>query len=102
MAENEFEQPQELTNVTFDEIQVGTTRESSVTLTQQQIDVAAIVSGDVDALYLKGADAGDTRQEPKPFFPFSWGADSLRTRIASVAVMTKVAHARRSGKYETR
>jgi len=65
MAENEFEQPQELTNVTFDEIQVGTTKEASVTLTQQQIDVAAIVSGDVDAFYLKGAGGGDTRLEPK-------------------------------------
>jgi len=29
-------------------------------------------------------------------------ADSVRTRLASVAVMTQVAHARRAGKYETR
>ena len=58
-------EPQELTNVTFDEIQVGATKEATVTLTQHQIDVAAIVSGDVDALYLKGAGAGDTRLEPK-------------------------------------
>ena len=58
-------EPQELTNVTFDEIQVGATKEASVTLTQHQIDVAAIVSGDVDALYVKGAGTGDTRLEPK-------------------------------------
>jgi phosphate acetyltransferase len=58
-------EPQELTNVTFDEIQVGVTKEATVTLTQHQIDVAAIVSGDVDAFYVKGAGAGDARQEPK-------------------------------------
>ena len=29
-------------------------------------------------------------------------ADSLRTRLASVAVMTQVAHARRKGQYEIR
>ena len=58
-------EPQELTNVTFDEIKVGDTKEVAVTITQNQIDVAAIVSGDVDAFYLKGAGVGDTRQEPK-------------------------------------
>jgi phosphate acetyltransferase len=58
-------EPQELTNVIFDEIQVGDSKEATVTITQNQIDVAAIVSGDVDAFYLKGADVGDTRQEPK-------------------------------------
>ena len=58
-------EPQELTNVTFDEIQVGATKEATVTLTQHQIDVAAIVSGDVDALYVQGADTGDMRLEPK-------------------------------------
>jgi len=58
-------EPQELTNVTFDEIQVGATKEATVTLTQHQIDVAAIVSGDVDALYVKGVGTGDTRLEPK-------------------------------------
>lgn len=55
----------ELTNVTFDEIQVGTTDELTVTLMQNQIDVAAIVSGDVDAFYVKEAGAGDSRQEPR-------------------------------------
>ncbi len=58
-------EPQELTNVTFDEIQVGAMKEATVTLTQHQIDVAAIVSGDVDALYVKGVGTGDTRLEPK-------------------------------------
>jgi phosphate acetyltransferase len=29
-------------------------------------------------------------------------ADSVRTRLASVAVMVQVAHARRSGKFETK
>ncbi|HSD94951.1 MAG TPA: bifunctional enoyl-CoA hydratase/phosphate acetyltransferase, partial [Syntrophales bacterium] len=55
----------EFTNVTFDEIQVGASTELAVTLTQSQIDVAAMVSGDVDAFYVKGAGAGDTRQEAK-------------------------------------
>jgi phosphate acetyltransferase len=59
------EEPQELTNVTFDEIQVGSSAELTVTLQQQQIDVAAIVSGDVDAFYVKGPEAVDVRMEPR-------------------------------------
>jgi phosphotransacetylase/acyl dehydratase len=55
----------ELTNVTFDEIRIGATEEITVTLTQNQIDVAAMVSGDVDAFYTKGSGKGDSRQEPK-------------------------------------
>jgi phosphate acetyltransferase len=55
----------EFTNVTFDEIQIGTTSELTVTMTQSQVDVAAIVSGDVDALYVKKPGSGDTRTEPK-------------------------------------
>ena len=59
------EEPRELTNVTFDEIQVGRSAELSVTLQQQQIDVAAIVSGDVDAFYIKGPETVDVRMEPR-------------------------------------
>jgi phosphate acetyltransferase len=58
-------EPQELTNVTFDEIKVGATAELTVTLKQNQIDLAAMVSGDVDAFYVKGAGTGDTRQEAR-------------------------------------
>ena len=58
-------EPQELTNVTFDEIKVGDTSELTVTLKQNQIDVAALVSGDVDAFYMKGAGSADARQEPR-------------------------------------
>jgi len=58
-------EPQELTNVTFDEIKVGDTAEVTVTLKQNQIDVAAIVSGDVDAFYMKDAGSADTRGEPR-------------------------------------
>ena len=58
-------EPRELTNVTFDEIKVGDTAEMTVTLTQNQVDVAAMVSGDVDAFYMKGAGSRDTRQQPK-------------------------------------
>lgn len=57
--------PQELTNVTFEEIQIGATEKLTITLQQNQIDVAAMVSGDVDAFYMKGAGTGDTRQEPR-------------------------------------
>ena len=58
-------EPQELTNVTFDEIKVGDTKEQTVTLKQNQIDVAALVSGDVDAFYMKGTGSADARQEPR-------------------------------------
>ena len=58
-------EPQELTNVTFDEIKVGDTAEVTVTLKQNQIDVAAIVSGDVDAFYMKDAGSADSRREPR-------------------------------------
>jgi phosphate acetyltransferase len=57
--------PRELTNVPFDEIKVGDEAELTVTLTQNQVDVAAIVSGDVDALYMKEGGSGDMRQQPK-------------------------------------
>ena len=60
-----MEPVKELTNVTFDEITIGATAEFTVTMTQNQIDVAAIVSGDVDAFYVKGAGAVDIRQQPK-------------------------------------
>src|SRR5512136_1722195 len=60
-----MEQPKEYTNVIFDEIQIGTTAELAITLTQNQIDLAAIVSGDVDALYVQQVGAGDTRTEPR-------------------------------------
>ena len=58
-------EPKELTNVTFDKIKVGAKAELTVTLTQNQIDVAALVSGDVDAFYTGGKGKEDTRQEPK-------------------------------------
>lgn len=60
----ESERLKEFTNVTFDEIQVGDTAELTVTMKQNQIDVAAIVSGDVDAFYLKG-DGEDVRADQK-------------------------------------
>ena len=60
-----MEQPKEYTNVIFDEIDIGANAEFAITLTQNQIDLAAIVSGDVDALYVKQLGAGDTRIEPR-------------------------------------
>ncbi len=60
-----MEPVKELTNVTFDEITIGATAEFTVTMAQNQIDVAAIVSGDVDAFYVKGAGAVEIRQQPK-------------------------------------
>jgi phosphate acetyltransferase len=55
----------EFTNVTFDEIQIGATTELAVTLTQNQIDAAAMVSGDVDAFYLMQPGDADKRQEAR-------------------------------------
>jgi phosphate acetyltransferase len=60
-----MEPVKEYTNVTFDEIQVGRTAEATVTMTQNQIDVAAMVSGDVDAFYLMQPGDADTRQEAR-------------------------------------
>jgi phosphate acetyltransferase len=59
------ESMKELTNVTFDEIQIGAAADVTVTMTQNQVDLAAMVSGDVDAFYLKQPGAGDTRIEPR-------------------------------------
>lgn len=49
-----------LTNVTFDEIKPGATAELSRTLSQTDIEVLALVSGDVDPFHIKqnGAAAG--------------------------------------------
>jgi len=60
-----MEPSKELSNVTFDEIQVGDRAEHTVTLSQNQVDAAAMVSGDVDAFYTKGAGAGSVRHEPR-------------------------------------
>jgi phosphate acetyltransferase len=60
-----MEPVKEYTNVTYDEIQIGTSAEITVTLTQNQIDLAAMVSGDVDAFYLMPKGDADTRQEAK-------------------------------------
>lgn len=57
------ERLKQFTNVTFDEIQIGDSAELTVTMQQNQIDVAAIVSGDIDTFYLKGD--GDTRTDLK-------------------------------------
>jgi phosphate acetyltransferase len=60
-----MEPVKEYTNVTFDEIKIGTTSELTVTLTQNQIDLAAMVSGDVDAFYLMQPGDADKRQEAR-------------------------------------
>jgi phosphate acetyltransferase len=60
-----MEPVKEYTNVTFDEIQIGATAELTVTLTQNQIDLAAMVSGDVDAFYLMQPGDADKRQEAR-------------------------------------
>jgi phosphotransacetylase len=76
------------------------------------------VSGDVDILlapdleaanmlfkqltYLAGAEGAGIVLGTRIPVVLTSRADSIRTRLASVAVMVQVAHARRSGKYETR
>ena len=58
-----MEPMKEFTNVIFDEIRIGATSELTVTMTQNQIDLAAMVSGDVDAFYLMQPGDADKRQE---------------------------------------
>jgi phosphate acetyltransferase len=53
----------EFTNVIFEEIRIGATAELTVTMKQNQIDLAAMVSGDVDAFYLMPPGDADKRQE---------------------------------------
>ena len=87
------EEPKELTNVTFDEIQVGISAALTVTLQQQQIDVAAIVSGDVDAFYVKGREAVDVRMEPRK--TEAAGAEALISILLGVRLPgpgTKIVH----------
>jgi phosphotransacetylase len=80
--------------------------------------ISSPVSGDVDILlapdleaanmlfkqltYLAGAEGAGIVLGTRIPVVLTSRADSVRTRLASVAVMTKVAHARRVGKYETR
>ena len=76
------------------------------------------VSGDVDILlapdleaanmlfkqltYLSGAEGAGIVLGTRIPVVLTSRADSVRTRLASVAVMVQVAHARRSGKFETK
>jgi phosphotransacetylase len=80
--------------------------------------IISTVSGDVDILlapdlesanmlfkqltYLAGAEGAGIVLGTRIPIVLTSRADSLRTRLASVAVMVQVAQARRSGKYETR
>ena len=80
--------------------------------------ITSPVSGDVDILLAPDLEAANMLFKQLTFLAGAEGAgivlgtrvpvvltsraDSLRTRLASVAVMTQVAHARRSGTYETR
>lgn len=45
---------QDMANVPFQEIKAGQSAELSITLTKTQVDMLALVSGDVDALHLTG------------------------------------------------
>ncbi len=60
-----MEHPKKLTNVVFNDIRVGDSAEMTVTLKQSQIDVAAMVSGDLDAFYVKGKNVEDSRSDPR-------------------------------------
>jgi phosphotransacetylase len=80
--------------------------------------IVSQVSGDVDILlapdleaanmlfkqltYLAGAEGAGIVLGTRIPIVLTSRADSLRTRLASVAVMVQVAAARRSGKYETK
>jgi phosphate acetyltransferase len=80
--------------------------------------ITSQVSGDVDILlapdleaanmlfkqltYMAGAEGAGIVLGTRIPVVLTSRADSLRTRLASVAVMTQVAYARRSGKYETK
>ena len=54
-----------MTNVTFDEIQTGASASLTRTLSQTDIEVLALVSGDVDPFHVKanGSADGTTRRE---------------------------------------
>jgi phosphate acetyltransferase len=52
-----------ITNVTFNEIRTGAFEESTVTINRAQVDLMALVSGDVDAFHLKGKTETD---DPDP------------------------------------
>jgi phosphate acetyltransferase len=51
----------DMTNVTFDEIQVGASASLTRTLSQTDIEVLALVSGDVDPFYVQTNGAGGRR-----------------------------------------
>jgi phosphate acetyltransferase len=50
-----------MTNVTFDEIQVGASASLTRTLSQTDVEVLALVSGDVDPFYVQGNGASSRR-----------------------------------------
>ena len=54
-----------VTNVTFDEIRIGAAEESTVTLNRTQIDLMALVSGDVDAFHLTGESGVGAPKRPE-------------------------------------
>jgi phosphotransacetylase/acyl dehydratase len=52
-------------NVTFDQIQVGATAEFRHTISQADIELLALVSGDVDPFHLTGEGAAKTQADPR-------------------------------------
>ncbi len=53
-----------MTNVTFDEIEIGASAMLTRTLSQTDIEVLALVSGDVDPFHLAANGASDARSRP--------------------------------------
>ncbi len=52
-----------MTNVTYDEIQVGATASLSHTLSQTALEVIALLSGDVDPFVLQGNELDEVRPD---------------------------------------
>lgn len=68
-----------VTNIPFDEIRIGASEESTVTLNRTQTDLMALVSGDVDSFHLTGeTGTGDPQPAGKTS---SAGSEALLSNI---------------------
>jgi acyl dehydratase len=86
-----------MSNLTFDEIEVGATERLTHTFTHTQIEGLALVSGDANPFYIQEEGASEAGADEM----ITQGVgEAAKTKHIVSAVMALVAHARKTGKYQ--
>ena len=95
-----------MSNITFDEIENGASATVIRTLSETDIEVLGLVSGDAGPSHITGENNFKVPSDPgivlgaRVSIVLTSRADTVRSWLASTAVMALVAHARKTGEYQ--